>query len=149
MAVLQSFHRAQEAEYQHGSWKGCLEGTRIAVLDQVELWTRDPSRPPIYWLNGLAGTGKSTIAQTIAERMFADRRLGGSFFCSRDSADRSNLQLIFQGAEVGERLGLIKLTAAAQATSSMSSEEPVSLGARGGVLTQYITNTLQGNGQRT
>jgi hypothetical protein len=25
----------------------------------------------------------------------------------------------------------------------------LSLGARGGVLTQYITNTLQGNGQRT
>ena len=27
--------------------------------------------------------------------MFADDRLGGSFFCSRDSTDRSNLQLIF------------------------------------------------------
>jgi hypothetical protein len=25
----------------------------------------------------------------------------------------------------------------------------LTLGARGGVLTQYITNTLQGNGQRT
>jgi WD40 repeat protein len=95
MAVLQSFRRAQEAEYRHGSRKGCLEGTRIAVLDEIELWTRDPSRPPVYWLNGLAGTGKSTIAQTIAERMFADERLGGSFFCSRDSADRSNLRLIF------------------------------------------------------
>jgi hypothetical protein len=35
-------------------------------------------------LNGLAGTGKSTIAQTIAERIFADGRLGASFFCSRD-----------------------------------------------------------------
>ena len=30
-----------------------------------------------------------------------------------------------------------------------SSEGKVALGARGGVLTQYITNTLQGNGQRT
>jgi hypothetical protein len=95
MAALQSFRRAQEAEYRHGNRKGCLEGTRIAVLDEIELWARDPNRPPIYWLNGLAGTGKSTIAQTTAERMFADARLGGSFFCSRDSADRSNLQLIF------------------------------------------------------
>ena len=50
---------------------------------------------PVYWLNGLAGTGKSTIAQTIAERTFADSRLGASFFCSRDFEDRSNLQLIF------------------------------------------------------
>ena len=49
----------------------------------------------IFWLNGLAGTGKSTIAQTFAERMFADGKLGASFFCSRDFADRSNLQAIF------------------------------------------------------
>jgi hypothetical protein len=95
MAVLQSFRRAQEAEYRHGDRKGCLEGTRVAVLDEIELWTRDSNRPPVYWLNGLAGTGKSTIAQTIAERMFADNRLGGSFFCSRDSIDRSNPRLIF------------------------------------------------------
>jgi len=43
----------------------------------------------------LAGTGKSTIAQTIAERLFADNKLGASFFCSRDFEDRSNLHFIF------------------------------------------------------
>ena len=46
-------------------------------------------------MNGLAGTGKSTIAKTIAERLFADGQLGASFFCSRDFEDRRNLQLIF------------------------------------------------------
>jgi len=46
-------------------------------------------------LNGLAGTGKSAIAQTITERLFADDQLGGSFFCSRDFEDRSNLHFIF------------------------------------------------------
>jgi len=50
---------------------------------------------PVYWLNGLAGTGKSTIAQTIAERIFADGRLGASFFCSRDFKDRRDLRYIF------------------------------------------------------
>jgi hypothetical protein len=50
---------------------------------------------PVYWLNGLAGTGKSTIAQTIAERIFADGRLGASFFCSRDFKDRRNIHYIF------------------------------------------------------
>ena len=50
---------------------------------------------PIFWLNGLAGTGKSTIAQTITERLFADNRLGASFFCSRSFEDRSNLRLVF------------------------------------------------------
>jgi len=49
----------------------------------------------IFWLNGLAGTGKSTIAQTFAETVFADEKFGASFFCSRDFEDRSNLQAIF------------------------------------------------------
>ena len=43
----------------------------------------------------MAGTGKSTIAQTVAERLFADDQLGASFFCSRDFEDRSNLHFIF------------------------------------------------------
>ena len=95
MGVLNNFPSAQGAEYRHGGRKGCLKGTRGTVLDGIELWTMDFDKLPIYWLNGLAGTGKSTIAQTIAERMFADGRLGASFFCSRDFEDRSNLQLIF------------------------------------------------------
>ena len=49
----------------------------------------------VFWLNGLAGTGKSTIAQTFAEITFADGKLGASFFCSRDFEDRGNLQAIF------------------------------------------------------
>ena len=46
-------------------------------------------------MNGLAGTGKTTIAQTISERTFAAGNLGASFFCSRDFEDRSSLDLIF------------------------------------------------------
>ena len=46
-------------------------------------------------MNGLAGTGKTTIAKTITKRLFADDLLGASFFCSRDFEDRRNLQLIF------------------------------------------------------
>jgi hypothetical protein len=56
---------------------------------------KDFEAAPVYWLGGIAGTGKSTIAETIAERMFSAGRLGASFFCSRDFEDRSNLQLIF------------------------------------------------------
>jgi len=65
------------------------------VLGEIERWAEDFEMSPIFWLNGLAGTGKSTIAQTIAERLFADNRLGASFFCSRSFEGRSNLQLIF------------------------------------------------------
>ena len=73
----------------------CLKGTREAALDEIELWTKDFTKSPIFWLNGLAGTGKSTIAKTIAERTFADGCLGASFFCSRDFEDRSDLRYIF------------------------------------------------------
>ena len=65
------------------------------MLVEIENWANDPNRSPVFWLNGLAGTGKSTIAQTVAERVFADGNLGASFFCSRGVEDRSNLQLIF------------------------------------------------------
>ena len=95
ISTLNSCRRAHGAGYRHGNRNGCLKGTREGVLDEIERWTEDFEMSPIFWLNGLAGTGKSTIAQTIAERLFADNRLGASFFCSRSFEDRSNLQLIF------------------------------------------------------
>ena len=67
----------------------------MSVLDEIERWTEDSEKSPVFWLNGLAGTGKTTIAQTVAERVFAEGRLGASFFCSRDFEDRSDLRFIF------------------------------------------------------
>ena len=64
-------------------------------MDEIEHWAENFEESPIFWLNGLAGTGKSAIAQTVAERLFANNSLGASFFCSRGIEDRSNLQLIF------------------------------------------------------
>ena len=93
--MLNSCRRAHGAGYSHGDRNGCLKGTRESVLNEIEGWGSDLDASPVFWLNGLAGTGKSTIAQTVAERVFADGRLGASFFCSRGVADRSDLHLIF------------------------------------------------------
>jgi WD40 repeat protein len=41
----------------------------------------------IFWLNGLAGTGKSTVARTIAYTYHKQKRLGASFFFSRGGGD--------------------------------------------------------------
>ena len=49
----------------------------------------------MFWLNGLAGTGKSTIAQSFAEMVANEEFLGASFFCSRDYLDRRELKNIF------------------------------------------------------
>ena len=93
--MLDKCPRAQRAEYRHGNRRSCLKGTRETVLNEIEAWAKDFKQSPVFWLNGLAGTGKSTIAQTISERIFADGQLGASFFCSRDFEDRSNLDFIF------------------------------------------------------
>ena len=92
---MNSMPHTAEAGYRSGNRQGCLRGTRGDVLLQLERWLKDEKDQHVFWLNGLAGTGKSTIAQTFAEIGFADGRLGASFFCSRDFEDRSNLQAIF------------------------------------------------------
>jgi hypothetical protein len=63
-------------------------------LQRIEDWEADPTNTRVYWLNGVAGSGKSTIAQTFAKSAHARRRLGASFFCSRDFDDRRNIHLI-------------------------------------------------------
>ena len=83
-----------DAGYLGGNREGCLRGTRNGVLWEIERWLADENDRRVFWLNGLAGTGKSAIAQTFAEIAFADGKLGASFFCSRDSEGRSNLQAI-------------------------------------------------------
>jgi hypothetical protein len=88
-------HHTMEAGYRCGDREGCLKGTRKDVLQEIEDWLMSEQDQRIFWLNGLAGTGKSTIAQTFAETSFADGRLGASFFCSRDFEARSNLKAIF------------------------------------------------------
>jgi len=87
--------RAADARHRCGNRQGCLRGTRGDVLRQINHWLANKQDQRVFWLNGLAGTGKSTIAQTFAETSFADGKLGASFFCSRDFEDRSNLQMIF------------------------------------------------------
>ena len=88
-------HHTPDAGYLCGNRQKCLRGTRKGVLREIESWLTSDQGQQIFWLNGLAGTGKSTIAQTFAEMAFANGKLGASFFCSRDSEGRSNLQAIF------------------------------------------------------
>ena len=95
LLLLDKMPHTDEAGYRSRNRQGCLRGTRVDVLLQLEHWLKDEQDHHVFWLSGLAGTGKSTIAQTFAEISFADGNLGASFFCSRDFEDRSNLQAIF------------------------------------------------------
>ena len=84
-----------DAGYKAGHHDTCLRGTRESVLDGIMQWVKYPQDRHVFWLNGLAGTGKSTIAQTFSETVAKAGILGASFFCSRDYLDRRELKNIF------------------------------------------------------
>ena len=90
----------------------CLSGTRKGVLDQIQQWVNGSSQACIFWLNGMAGTGKSTVARTIARAYHDKKQLGASFFFSRGSGDASKATKFFT-------------TIAVQLASSCQSLEPV------------------------
>ncbi|KAF8525024.1 hypothetical protein BDD12DRAFT_923863 [Trichophaea hybrida] len=69
-------------------------GTRVDLLQQIVTWSKDPSGACIFWLNGAAGTGKSTIARTVARTWANENQLGASFFFSKEIPLQSNV-LIF------------------------------------------------------
>ncbi|TDL13646.1 hypothetical protein BD410DRAFT_693818, partial [Rickenella mellea] len=71
----------------------CLGGTREYLLSAVHEWVQSPT-PPLFWLNGLAGTGKTTIAHSVAEYYDERGQLGASFFFSRDQQDRRDTRQV-------------------------------------------------------
>ena len=69
------------------SYPPCLAGTRVELLQDINNWADGHDERSIFWLNGLAGTGKSTIARTVARTCYQKQRLGASFFFSRGGGD--------------------------------------------------------------
>jgi len=73
----------------------CLPDTRVDLLQQIIAWSDDCSGASIFWLNGIAGTGKSTIARTVARKWYKQNRLGASFFFSKGRGDLGHATKLF------------------------------------------------------
>jgi ABC-type Mn2+/Zn2+ transport system ATPase subunit len=70
-----------------------LPGTRVELLHDIEEWTTTPQGRCIFWLNGIAGTGKSTISRTVAGRLKGS--LGATFFFKRGEEGRGGVKSLF------------------------------------------------------
>ncbi|KAF5329719.1 hypothetical protein D9619_009489 [Psilocybe cf. subviscida] len=68
----------------------CHEHTRMAIMEGVHKWahSQEPDACPLMWMHGPAGSGKTTIMQTVAETLDKEKSLAASFFFSRLSARR-------------------------------------------------------------
>ena len=73
----------------------------MAILDTIFQWvassasSTDGPQKTIFLLHGMAGTGKSTIANTVASTLNQLKRLGGSFCFSRDDCSNRNAGNMF------------------------------------------------------
>jgi hypothetical protein len=95
---LGKLETAKEAMYNsstEGELSQCLPDTRTDLLEQIFDWAADHTGKRIFWLCGKAGTGKSTISRTVAQKLDDDGLLGASFFFKRGRADRSHAKLLF------------------------------------------------------
>ncbi|KAI0042724.1 hypothetical protein FA95DRAFT_1525107, partial [Auriscalpium vulgare] len=66
---------------RHQTGKQCLAGTREKLLDDIKDWIDNPkdNGPKLCLLTGLSGSGKSSVAHSIAEHYHQLKRLGSSF----------------------------------------------------------------------
>ena len=73
----------------------CLANTRVVLQLQIKEWAKNRNGKPIFWLNGMAGTGKSTVARTVAQSFADEGQLGASFFFKKGEGDRGTASRFF------------------------------------------------------
>jgi len=71
----------------------CMEGTRESLLKQIMAWVANGSkqtdRRNTYWIYGLPGIGKTSLAHSICASLHDQHQLAGAFFCQRDDPELS------------------------------------------------------------
>ncbi|THU93196.1 hypothetical protein K435DRAFT_840359 [Dendrothele bispora CBS 962.96] len=85
--IMSKLKNSEQAPHDVGPDKTpCTDGTRITILNEIMDWVQDSDSPNAslgYWMCGMAGTGKSTIAKSLCLMLEEQQLLAGSFFCSR------------------------------------------------------------------
>jgi hypothetical protein len=79
----------------------CLPNTRTDLLHSIIEWVHDTDSPSLFWLSGMAGTGKSVVARTIATHFAGQNQLGASFFFKRGEGERGTAARFFSTIAAG------------------------------------------------
>ncbi|KAJ7165435.1 hypothetical protein C8R43DRAFT_210760 [Mycena crocata] len=132
---------ASKAAFNSKEREACTDATRENILSDIFKWIHHDSMlpksnlpsathgvdydRPIFWLNGSAGTGKTTIAYTVAKRCWDSHPnlLGASFFCSRDDVECSDLGRIF--TTLSYQLGIFNPLFAAEVSKILNANPEI------------------------
>jgi NACHT domain len=80
--------------YENQRHRPCLTNTRVDLLRKITGWATCCSSQYIFWLRGRAGTGKSTIALTIAQSLDQHDTPLASFFFKRRGGDLARSRMV-------------------------------------------------------
>ncbi|CAE6478106.1 unnamed protein product [Rhizoctonia solani] len=72
----------------------CAADTREQVLLDLQGWKDNHDGEKVCWINGMAGTGKTTIVNTLCSTLDNSHELGASFFCTRSIPSCRNVKRI-------------------------------------------------------
>ena len=89
----------------------CQPETQTNVLSAIRAWANSTADTScVCWLSGPAGTGKSTVAHTIAAEYDKNGRLAASFFFWRKTGDRDDLNKLIAtlAYQIAEKIPLAK-----------------------------------------
>jgi len=68
-----------------------MKGTRESLLTHIMAWVTNQSEQKdtgnMYWIYGLPGIGKTSLAHSMCASLHEERHLTGAFFCQRDGQD--------------------------------------------------------------
>ena len=69
----------------------CMEGTRNSILEQIIAWATNglgqAHGKNTYWIYGVPGIGKTSLAHSICASLDDRSQLAGVFFCRRDDPE--------------------------------------------------------------
>ncbi|KAJ7833704.1 hypothetical protein B0H14DRAFT_2252267, partial [Mycena olivaceomarginata] len=71
----------------------CAPGTRVEILDDINRWLLPGSvnEEHIFWITGIAGSGKSTLSATLVNNLRRNKTpVAAQFFISRNILDTIN-----------------------------------------------------------